>query len=225
MKKIIVVVALMMALTGCDQLKDKIDGFWGKSHSSVEADDDDDDEADDDEESAFVESKGDDEAYAETGEELNLSAPRVEFWGLDVRNLELDFPELFMAGSGHKHDSEWPAFRQAQLEIGGAKEYHGSGRFLTNEGTWPDSDTYTIDIVVQSDGTLHGRYYGEYAQLDVNGIVRQTGDVYMVFGHDNDNTRSELHLHGVELRNGGNAYYMEGTWGKKDKPTRITFTR
>lgn len=93
-------------------------------------------------------------------------------------------------------------------------------RVIRGEGYISDHNV-AVNGVLLPNGSIVGRYHNENGiSLDVNGYVDSyTGDVKIRLGHGSETSYWTLHS---EFRR-GSAYQYSGEWGKKNKPTSMTF--
>lgn len=95
-----------------------------------------------------------------------------------------------------------------------------TSRILRGEGYISDHSV-AIKAVLLPNGTIVGRYHNENGiNLDANGYVDSyTGEVKIKLGHGSETSYWTLH---PSLRTGA-VYQYSGVWGKKNKPTEMTF--
>lgn len=82
-----------------------------------------------------------------------------------------------------------------------------------------DDSNVTMRCWLTEDGEIHGRYRHENGTtLDANGFIQPDGDLYIQLGHGS--SKSEWRLSPVGSESG---IRYEGTWGRRHKPSYITF--
>ena len=82
-----------------------------------------------------------------------------------------------------------------------------------------DDSNVTMRCWLTEDGEIHGRYRHENGTtLDANGFIQPDGDLYIQLGHAG--SKSEWRLSPVGSESG---IRYEGTWGRRHKPSYITF--
>ena len=82
-----------------------------------------------------------------------------------------------------------------------------------------DDSNVTMRCWLTEDGEIHGRYRHENGTtLDANGFIQPDGDLYIQLGHAG--SKSEWRLSPVPSESG---IRYEGTWGRRHKPSYITF--
>ena len=82
-----------------------------------------------------------------------------------------------------------------------------------------DDSNVTMRCWLTEDGEIHGRYRHENGTtLDANGFIQPDGDLYIQLGHGS--SKSEWRLSPVGSESG---IRYEGTWGRHNKPSYITF--
>ena len=94
--------------------------------------------------------------------------------------------------------------------------YDGKG----NIGT----DNVGFNIELRPNGTMVGRYYNANGTLlDFNGYINSsTGDLHIHLGHGKE--LSDWTLTPVSSESSRSRYVYEGTWGRRNKPSRIIIT-
>lgn len=82
-----------------------------------------------------------------------------------------------------------------------------------------DDSNVTMRCWLTEDGEIHGRYRHENGTtLDANGFIQPDGDLYIQLGHGS--SKSEWRLSPVVSESG---LRYEGTWGRHNKPSYLTF--
>lgn len=102
-----------------------------------------------------------------------------------------------------------------------SKKYSECPRFV-GQGTIDKSD---IDLIffLTPEGQLMGRYHNHNGiGLDLNGYIEEaTGDLKIHLGHDSE--RSQWVMSPIEEESTDTEFVYEGKWGKKGKPSKVTF--
>ena len=82
-----------------------------------------------------------------------------------------------------------------------------------------DGSSVRMRCWLTEDGEIHGRYTHENGTtLDANGFIQPDGDLYIQLGHAG--SKSEWRLSPVVSESG---LRYEGTWGRHNKPSYLTF--
>lgn len=83
----------------------------------------------------------------------------------------------------------------------------------------------SVNCVLLSNGQLIGRYHNSNGtNLDLNGyIIPATGELKIHLGHSYNKTLSNWSLSPVESNPEEGTFIYEGTWGKKNLPSQMTF--
>lgn len=82
-----------------------------------------------------------------------------------------------------------------------------------------DGSSVRMRCWLTEDGEIHGRYTHENGTtLDANGFIQPDGDLYIQLGHGS--SKSEWRLSPVVSESG---LRYEGTWGRHNKPSYLTF--
>lgn len=95
----------------------------------------------------------------------------------------------------------------------------GSTHEFFNASGAIDGNSVRMRCWLTEDGEIHGRYTHENGtKLDANGYIKPDGDLYIQLGHGS--SKSEWRLSPVVSESG---LRYEGTWGRKNKPSYLTF--
>ena len=120
-----------------------------------------------------------------------------------------DYPDMKF-GSDEAWDDYLSSSRAKNLKL-----YKGVGHIAGQD--------VSMVFGLRPDGTMIGRYrHSNGTQLDVNGYVSSYGDLYIHLGHASE--RSNWHLEPTESKSTTDRYVYYGTWGRRNKPSRMAIT-
>ncbi|MCH5241960.1 MAG: hypothetical protein J1F67_06005 [Muribaculaceae bacterium] len=133
--------------------------------------------------------------------------------GLPVKDNSMYEPTEYQFGS----DKKWNNYKK-KIEAENVI-YEGRG-YISNHNV-------EVELFLTPQGQVAGRYHNENGtKLDLNGNVdASTGDLVIQLGHENNKTKSIWRLHPASTNIEDEIYEYDGTWGKKDLPSKLTLKR
>lgn len=133
--------------------------------------------------------------------------------GLPVKDKSFYTPNEYSFGT----DKQWN-FVKKQLE-GEYGLYEGTGHINNN--------SVNVEFILLPNGEIMGRYHHENGtQLDLNGTVNASnGNLLVRLGHEKNKTLSVWRLKPTYTNADEEIYEYEGTWGKKELPSKLTLKR
>ena len=149
------------------------------------------------------------ETYTSTAEETPASEETQLTRLAATKSPAYDYPDMKF-GSDEAWDDYLSSSRAKNLKL-----YKGVGHIAGQD--------VSMVFGLRPDGTMIGRYrHSNGTQLDVNGYVSSYGDLYIHLGHASE--RSNWHLEPTESKSTTDRYVYDGTWGRRNKPSRMAIT-
>lgn len=140
-----------------------------------------------------------------------------------VKQDEVNFPGLPFEGLSVE---EYP-----DIKLGSKKAWNQYLKSITPEDLkfegqgFINNNDVTVNCVLLSNGQIVGRYQNANGtNLDLNGyIIPTSGELKIHLGHASNKTLSDWQLYPVESNPESGTYIYEGSWGKKNVPSKLIF--